>query len=361
MNPSSTSSFRRLWAAFAPFILGLAVPIAAEITLRALDGARVFARPVKTGLIYMDEKREAFLHGFLPRARGSGVLILGSSCADTNLDPTLIDQEFLRHTGRDFDTFNGALYGTRLSDNRFFLDWYRRHWEFKTLVITVEPGILRPGRMPKIQETLGTYGIDMWLRDHSYLFRYRDQLRRWKQADNETTILFDAETTAAGWNRTLVMPLSTPIDEQLTGTIEPFRQWKIDPTLLRDIAGWCRDHQVDVVWTIMPYKPSVQDAFEGEWRFENIAALIRGIALDHGQRFADFSALRFPEEDFFDPTHLNARGALKMSNLFGDRVGRMLKDGLDVWVEPQADVGDEAMPLRRGNQVFAGAPAPLGQ
>ncbi len=347
-----------MWAAFAPFILGLAVPLAAEVTLRALDGARILARPVKTGLIYMDEKREAFLHAFLPGAKGRGVLILGSSCADTNLDPTLIDQELLRHTGREYDTFNGALYGTRVSDNRFLLEWYRRHWRYDTLIINIEPGILRPGRMPKVQETLGTYGIDLWLRDHSALFRYRDQVRRWRREDNEATVLFDAETTAAGWNRTLVMPLATPIDEQLTGTIAPFRHWHIDPAGLEDIARWCRQHGIDVIWTIMPYKPAVQEAFEGEWAFPNIARMVRGIASRHGQRFADFSALRFPEEDFFDPTHLNGRGALKMSAIAGDRIGRMLKEDLREHVEPAADVGDEAMPARRGGHAFPRPPAP---
>ncbi len=353
MSPSSTSSSRRILSAFAPFLLALAVPVAAEVVLRALDGARLFARPVKTGLIYMDEKREAFLHSFLPSAKGRGVLILGSSCADTNLDPTLIDQELLRHTGKEHSTFNAALYGTRLSDNRFFLDWYRRHWKFETVIINIEPGILRPGRMPKIQETLGTYGVDMWLRDHSALFRYRDQLRRWKAEDNEATIVFDAETTAAGWNRTLVMPLSSPIDEQLSGTIAPFREWDIDPALLEDIAKWCQERDVDVVWTMMPYKPSVQEAFEGEWRFDNIASIVRGIASRHGQRFADFTALKFPDEDFFDPTHLNARGALKMSSIAGDRIGRMLRDDLRYYAEPAADVGDDAMPVRRGSQVFS--------
>jgi hypothetical protein len=362
VSPSSTSNFKRYLSGLSVFFWGFLVVIAAEVSLRALDGARVFRRPIKTGLIYMDAKRDAFEHAFLPSAKNPGILILGSSVADTNLDPTILADNIKTATGKEYDIFNGALYGTRLSDNAFFLDWYYKKWKFEKVIFNVDPGVLRPGRMPFLQEKLDTYWIDLWLRDHSALFRYRDQLAWYKPEDNEATVNFDAETTSQGWNRTLVMPLAVPVEEQIVNTVAPFDMWEIETDKLNEIAQWCVDHDVEMIWTVMPYREDVQQAFKGKWSFENVAAITRTVAEAHGQKFVDVSALTFPKEDFFDPGHFNSRGALKMSNIMGNRLGELLKNGESAFVEPARRVGDESLPQRRGNQVFreeaAAVPAP---
>lgn len=352
MSHSFTSNSRRYLSGLSVFLWGFLVVAAAEITLRALDGARVFRRPVKTGLIYMDEKREAFQNAFLPKVSHPGILILGSSVADTNIDPTVLADAIRRESGKDYDIFNGALYGTRLSDNAFFLDWYHKQWKFEKVIFNVDPGVLRPGRMPFMQEKLDTYAVDIWLRDHSALFRYRDQLAWYKPQDNEATVKFDAETTSQGWNRTLVMPLEKPIDEQGVNTVAPFEEWDINKDELNEIAQWCIEHDVEMIWTVMPYREDVQRAFKGKWSFENVAAITRSVAEAHGQKFIDVSALTFPMHDFFDPGHFNSRGALKMSNILGGRVGELLVSGEAAFVEPARVVGDESLPARRGNQVF---------
>lgn len=346
MSPSSTSNFKRYASGLSVFFWGFLVVVVAEISLRALDGARIFRRPLKTGLIYMDEKREAFQHAFLPSAKNPGILILGSSVADTNLAPAIVAERIHDVTGQQYDIFNGALYGTRLSDNAFFMKWYHKQWKFEKVIFNVDPGVLRPGRMPLLQEKLDAYAVDLWLRDHSALFRYRDQLHWYKPEDNEATVLFDAETTKDGWNRTLVMPLTTNIDEQVPSLIAPFHGWDIETDALNDIAQWCVDNDVELIWTMMPYRDDAQKAFTDKWSFENIAKITRGIAEAHGQRFIDVSALTFPREEFFDPGHFNSLGALKMSNIMGQRVGELLKSGETAHVEPARLVGDESLPER---------------
>lgn len=321
---------------FAPFAIGLALVALAECVLRVLDGTKLFATPARYGVIYADAKRDAFLHAFLPKVKENpsrpGMLILGSSTADTNLDPSTMRAELAAAGAGDHAIFNGGMYAVRLDDARFLQQWYRKRWKYSELVIGIEPGILRPGRLPNMQETMGANSLEQWLRDHSMLYALRGQLRAWKP--DEPTVLFDAEVTAEGWNRTLVWTNPQSPEQQVRGATAHMNEWKIDWSLARQMAAAAQREGVQVTWLLMPYRDDMMRGLPAEWSFDRIARDTRALAAEHGQRYLDFSAVRLPDSEFFDPTHYNARGAKAMSALVGRRLGEMIAQRRMTHVEP---------------------------
>ncbi|MDX2176948.1 MAG: D-alanyl-lipoteichoic acid biosynthesis protein DltD [Candidatus Sumerlaeia bacterium] len=322
-----------------PFLFALPAVLAAEGLVRLGDALRLFPRPTKTGLIYMDEKRDAFLNRFLPQAEHPGVLILGSSTADTNLDPVTVEAVLAERGAGSFSIFNGALYGTRTADNLHFLEWYRRHWRYERVVINIEPGILRPGSMLEglMRAKLDKNRVEWWLMDHSALFRYRDQVKFRHEGENlRSTFLaaFDAETTSHGWNRTLAVTQYIQRDEQVRGIAAPMRQWTTDYSNIERMAEFCAANGIDLTFVSLPWRPDMMEHLPGPWSFDEITRQTREIAERHGVRYLDLSRVEFPDEMFFDASHLNGYGARELSILFADRYARMLREGAGVLVEP---------------------------
>lgn len=352
-SPWLATPARRRWAMILPFLVAAAVVFAAEGALRVLENTNTYARPVRYRLIHMDEKRDAFLHRFDRAAPGRRVLILGSSNGDTNLDPTTLALGLERATGQRHVAFNGAMFGARLRDNLFFLEWYHRHWPFHEVVFSIEPGVLRPGHLEGLAERLDAPAIENWLRDNTMLYAVRGQLRPYRTADNERTMAWDAVCTDNGWNRTIVWRSPVPHDQQVRDVMAGFREWRLDPALLEEIAAWCRERGIAVSWVIVPWRPDAQAALPPGWTMPEVAALARDLAQRHGQRVVDLSEARFPIDDFWDPAHFTGPGAMKCTALLADRLGRLVTSGVASHREPPTDIGDEWIPTWRLRSALA--------
>lgn len=355
---------RQRLAAFSFLYIGLAVFAAGELALRGLDGGLAFERPVNYGTLYMDVCRDTFRNHFRPQATFPGLLVVGSSSSDTNVDALQIETAFANVTGERVSAYNGSMYGARVEDVRFLLDWYWEQWKFKRLVINVEPGVLRPGRVSGMQEGLRRPAIEQWMVDHLRIFRHRARLH-WVDPDDPDTpgklysdylTAFDAEATMRGWERTLVMPRTMRDFEDLAdGLTGPMNEWQLDFAKIEEMALWAKERELDVTFIVPPTHPLFVGALPPSWSMEAIASRTAAIAKEHGHRFIDLRALQFPNEDFSDPTHLNSRGAIKFSAVLSRRLAEMDRDGTRTVIEPSAFLDDTHFPAERGGVVFSEA------
>lgn len=109
-------------------------------------------------------------------------------------------------------------------------------------------------------------------------------------------------------------------------------RWPLDPVAadyLRRIAELAADHDIPVVWVIPPFAPWVlarRDALghDAETTRELrvlLARLPRNVAVLDARRSG------FPESEFFDPIHLNARGARHLSAALAEALKLRLTPG----------------------------------
>jgi hypothetical protein len=355
---------RQRIAAFQFLYIGLAVFAAGEAALRGLDGALAFERPVNYGTLYMDVCRDTFRNHFLPQATFPGLLVAGSSNSDTNVDAVQLESAYANVLGERVSAYNGSMYGARVDDVRFLLDWYWKQWKFKRLVINVEPGVLRPGRVTGMQEGLSRPAIEQWMVDNLRIFRHRARLH-WIDPDDEDTparlradnlTAFDAEATMRGWERTLVMPRTMRDFEDLTDSlVTPMLEWTPDFPKVEEMARWAKERSLETTFIVPPMHPLFVGALPREWSMDTVAARTRAIAEQYGHRFLDLRALEFPNEDFSDPTHLNSRGAIKFSRVLSWRLAEMEKSGTRTLVEPATFLDDTHFPAEIAGRKFSEA------
>lgn len=329
---------------FAPFLIALGVVGAAELFLRVMDGTRTFNYPVRYGVLYFDVQRKIFLKEFLPQAKDPGVLILGSSVADTNINPQWLRHHVRERTGQRWSIFNGGLYAGRTEDTLYLLDWYKEQWDYQRLIMVVDPGLLRQHRLAGLRESLSANAVERWLKDHTMLFAYRRRLSQYDPQVSGAIYFVDADSAVDGWNRTEHWANQMSLEDQAWHAARGFIGMEPDGAGLQRIADRAAAMGLDVTWVVPPYSRMLESQMPREMSTDRAAALARAMAAQHGQRFLDLRGVRFPREDWSDSAHLNGAGAQKFSWLMGDRLARMWAEGVLSHVEPEQLLTDEHYP-----------------
>lgn len=319
------------------------VVLAGEWGWRQVLALHLSEPPVLYSIRHMDDKRLVFEEHFLPMDEpGTRFLVLGSSIAQTNIDPGKVRRELEAATGEPWSGFNGALFGIRYEDMLFFANWYHDRWEFDHLVVLLEPWSVRAGRMPNLQERLRKPAIERWLMHNSALFAIRNQFVPYDHNEGpEARGIFALDhsgSTIRGFVRTLYKHAVAPENHESNareqaGTMLDSRHdppVPFEPTtdLVIALREWAAGRGITVWWVIPPYRPILEQYLPEQYQYEAWREYAGEVAAPPGNHLIDMKHLegheRLTGDAFWDGTHMAPHGAA----FFSGRLGREWADRL---------------------------------
>jgi hypothetical protein len=324
--------------------VAVAVLVAAELLARWAVAWYIVERPARYRIANIDTKIDAFVTGYrhLSKEGKRRFLVLGSSNAGTNIDPARLAAGLERELGQPFIGFNAGIYAGRLSDMEFSLRWMTDREEFDHVLIMMDPWLMRYGRVEQLQERLSKPAIEQWLMRHSMLMALRNQAIFIKGPIDpylRGLVALDRETTIYGWNRTVMAFSPARVDplaqaqSQARSLIYPLYDppgpYVPDRKLLLATAEEARRRGLTVHWMISPQRPVIEPFLPEHHRRQDRQALLHELAAAAGTTPLDLTDMqddgRIDEGDWFDSSHMNPRGAARLSEELARRWAEALR------------------------------------
>jgi hypothetical protein len=305
------------------------VLLAAEIVARTPFGNLLPAPSVEADSFLFDAKIYQ-LENQLRRDGTLDCLLLGSSVANSDIDPAVIERVYLEKTGQTIHCFNLGLPAMTIETATALADAAVARFHPKVIIYAILPRDIHDtiANIEYLAETdwirynRGASSLNGWLVNRSYGWRYYLTWRYWLAIPNRAKM--EEETrflTSKGFQP--AMDVREPYIENLTMTPARLREAWNDPRQAAALERFIALQQkgVTIVFLEGPaYHES--DASDAEtWRVyetEYLPTLTK--ILDENQipfwRTQEI-AIRIPKEHWYDWLHLNQHGAAAFSQWLG--------------------------------------------
>jgi hypothetical protein len=314
------------------FYFLLTIPLvlfAAEIVARSPIGPLIPAPSVNADSFLFDAKIYE-LENQLRRDGSLDCLFLGSSVANSDIDPAVVEQIYREQTGETIHCFNLGLPAMTIETASALADAAIERFHPKVIVYAILPRDVHDaianvdylGKIDWVKTNRGIPSLNGWLVNHSYAYRYFITWRYWLNLPNRAKM--EAETSPLAAKGYQPAPgIREPYIENLTMTPERLHEAWDDPRQAQAVQNFLLLQQkgVKIVFLEGPsYHES--DASDSEtWRVyetEYLPTLIQ--ILDENQipfwRTQEI-AIAIPKDHWFDWLHLNTDGAATFSQWLG--------------------------------------------
>lgn len=315
------------------FYFLLTVPLvllAAEIVARTPPGSLLPAPSVNADNFLLDAKIYA-LENQVRRDGTLDCLFLGSSVANSDIDPAAAEQVYHEHTGKIVHCFNLGLPAMTLETATALADAAITRFHPKVILLAILPRDLHDtianvdylARIDWIKYNRGLPSLNGWLVNHSYAYRYFLTWRYWLALPNRAKM--EAEThplTPQGFQP--AQGFRQPYIENLTMTPARLRETWSDPRQIQAVEAFLalRQKDVKIVFLEGPAYHASDLSDAETWRVYETEYLptLNQILDENGIPFwrAQSIAAEIPKEHWYDWLHLNSAGA----NTFSEWLGR---------------------------------------
>jgi hypothetical protein len=315
------------WHRWRVVLLGsLIFLLAAEFGVRLLAGG-----PLRDPVVWENEEANHRWHQLrrLGRAGGASTVFVGSSLVGVGVDP----KAYTSLSGTDRPAYNAALLGSSIGQ--------QSQWVREFVVPLVRPDVVvigisgrelndanvaldrkdagfanaRPVRARRGELSL-LEEIDGGLRDASYLFRYREVLRRPATAFDDTPLPSDSAVTDLGMTTAALDRQFTPAARtRVARGVERARRFAFDEgslRQLRELLAWLEARGIEAVVVDMPQTEAGLAYFlNGATDRATWSGRVAAVAAETGAQFVEPGTWEL--EYFADEWHLNGRGAARLT------------------------------------------------
>ena len=286
-------------------------------------------------------------------------IMVGSSMVDMGFDPNVFQKDYQEIAGRDIRCFNFGIDSSSVASSAALVKILIEDYHPRLLIFGTDPrDYAIPGmeRGPAVildtswvKYRLGSFSLEGWLLDHSYLFRYRQHLSRLMRFNFEGT-LWSATQLDLPILPTGYTPLST-ISTYINNPPDPL-DTSYEVTYYKNIYSSYHvlDENLEAMEAILDYNGSetqviivempVSDGLyyffgSGEADYDRFVARVSELASLHRVPFWRTEPLdSIPDDGWSDYSHLNTTGAEIFSAWLGGQVGEAEANGILEISEP---------------------------
>lgn len=304
--------------------------LAAEIVARSPLGTMLPAPSVGADNFLFDAKLYA-LEDQVRRDGSLDCLFLGSSVANSDIDPAIIEQVYYEQTGEAIHCFNLGQPALTLENALPIAEAAIERFHPKVIIYAILPRdvhdvIANVDYLEKIDWVTynrGKPSLNGWLVNHSYGWRYFLTWRYWLTIPNR--VKMDEETrwlTSKGFQP--AMDVREPYIENLTMTPERLREAWDDPRQAAAMERFLalRKKGVSILFVEGPaYHES--DASDSEtwlaYQTDYLPTLLQILDANEIPFWrSETLAIQIPKEHWYDWLHLNQFGAVTFSQWLGE-------------------------------------------
>lgn len=321
----------------SPFLRGMinfliSVPfviLAAEVAARTPPGRLLPAPSVEADSFLFDAKIHA-LENQVRRDGGLDCLFLGSSVANSDIDPAIVEQAYLEHTGRSIHCYNLGLPAMTIENATAIAEAIITRFHPKVIIypilsrdighISASADHIEKSDWLKFQR--GRQSVNGWLVNYSYAWRYLLTWRYWLAIPNR--VKMDAETvhlSPTGFQP--AQGINHPYPENQTMTPELLARIWDDPGHARAVENFIALQRKGVKLVIIE-GPVYRDPNADTWPVYETVYLppLQNLLEANGIPFwrTEAISLQIPKPYWFDWLHLNRAGAVPFSQWLGERL-----------------------------------------
>jgi hypothetical protein len=280
-------------------------------------------------------------------------IMVGSSMVDVGFDPNVFQKGYQEIAGRDIRCFNFGIDSSSVASSAALVKILIEDYHPRLLIFGTDPrDYAIPGIEPGpavildtswVKYRLGSFSLEGWLLDHSYLFRYRQHLSRLMRFNFEGTLWsatqLDLPILPNGY--TPLSTISTYINEppdpldtsyEVTYYKNIYSSYHVlDENLaameaIMDYNGL----ETEVIIVEMPVSDGLYYFFgNGEADYDRFVARVSELASLHQIPFWRTEPQdSIPDDGWSDYSHLNTRGAEILSAWLGSQVGEAEANGI---------------------------------
>lgn len=311
-----------------------ALVAAVVVLLLAEVGVRLLAGSLRDPVVWENAETDFKWHQMadLGDDDGAGTVFVGSSYVGVGIDPARYDELV---GGRP--SYNAALLSSsigiwstwirdvvvpELRPDRVVIGVSGRELNANDAFLDTADRVFDHAR--EVRRRRGDLGaleqVDQWLRDASYLFRYRDVLRRPASAFDRTPLPKETAVTDQGMTTAVLDRTFVPYDADDLARFGRLDRFAIDEGAvrqLRELLTWLDDQGVEAVVLDMPQsEPGIAVLPRDEVDAEAWSAVLSATAAQTGARYV--AAGIWSTDLFADEWHLNRHGARRLTDLVAE-------------------------------------------
>lgn len=322
----------------SPFLRGilyffLTIPLvllAAEVVARSSLGTSLPAPSVNADSFLFDAKIYALENQFRREGR-LDCLFLGSSVANSDIDPAVIEQIYHEQTGETIHCYNLGLPALTLENATPIAEAVIARFHPKIIIYAILPRdvhdvIANVNYLEKIDWVTynrGAPSLNGWLVNHSYGWRYFLTWRYWLMTPNRAKMAEETQwLTQKGFQP--AQDTRDPYLPNLTMTPERLREAWDDPRQAQAVERFLalRQKGVRIIFLEGPayHEPDASDS-ETWLAYENdyLPTLVQILEANNIPFWrTDSLAVQFPKAQWYDWLHLNQDGASAFSQWLGE-------------------------------------------
>ncbi|HEX3541311.1 MAG TPA: hypothetical protein VHT75_12835 [Acidimicrobiales bacterium] len=325
-GPSSSPGRRRVGV---PLAVAVAVVLLAELVVRGASSR--LAAPSAWPSPELQKKYDRIV-ALAGAHRRTDVVLVGDSMLDAAGDPSA-----LRAAGAPPGIYNASIAGETLPA---IADWTERivvpRLHPRLVVIgfsanELNPAVLAPAsgfaayrRSRAVRAASGNGDVvdraDAFLRQHSYLYRYRDVLRH-PLGDPAAAAVFDPPLAADGHDLNFAdqgylaggLPHAKSIVTGIMATLAGFKVGPDNVAILQHLLAWLRGQGIAALFVAMPVTADLISLFPGGApTYQGATAAFQSVAAGTAATFV--APGTWPTSLFADPVHLNGAGTARFSS-----------------------------------------------
>ena len=285
------------------------------------------------------------LQQFVIENDGVDVIILGSSLANTGIDPDIMAQTYYLQTGIRLRIFNFGVEGMSVAPGSLITRVLIEKFHPRLVLLITEMrefhssgGLDMLDDMnsdPWFEYQQGKLNVLGWLIDHSAAIRHFMPYRNWMRADFPTSFLDNLQRTinttangydpehAVGTNLDLPPDPSNPGDKYYYELYQGYQVAAFQMECLQKILDLQKNGETQVIVVEMPVMPSFFYYVGGEQVHQQFQQVLASTIAESGAVFLPASkTLPIPENGRANRVHLNEIGA----PIFSDYLGLQLSN-----------------------------------
>ncbi len=284
------------------------------------------------------------LQDYVKQNGGVDVIVLGSSLANTSIDPDIVSQTFYEQTGVHPRIFNFGVEGMTVAPNSVIASLLVERYHPALLIYVTEMrdyiagnGLDYETRFlsdPWLRYQRGDFTLFGWLVDHSAALQHYLPYRNWMRSDySETMALYIKryqDTSASGYEPDSMVGVNVdvspnPADPEEAQYFKAYGNYQIDASRLdnlKSILDFDQDQGTTVLVVEMPVHPTFYTYVGGEEVHKQFQQTISSFITSNGGSFLPAEACinTIPLDGRANRWHLNYLGAPVFSECLGERL-----------------------------------------
>ncbi len=276
-----------------------------------------------------------YLEQFIRQRGGLDCVILGSSLANSGLDPAVIEQVYAEKTGKSIRCFNFGLSALTLESGGELTRALVRRYPPKLLIVVLSPrdfsteyGDLTAPLLRKewVRQNLGQPSLRGWLANNLAGYRYALAFQYWLRPENRAPFLEEYRTLTHQGFAPLVGFRDPP------KTFPAFKNFRPDPQAWQGFQSIAALGGMQVIFVEAPINPQYLEYYlETPQGYEQrFIQPIQGELAGRGIAFLRTWDLAhtIPADSWYDSLHLNTKGVDVFSRWLGGQLSQLYKPDL---------------------------------